>query len=300
MTPAGRYWTVVSPFSSRPVTSRQEGGAEALARGGGDGRPAALGPGQLEAAARAGGPVQPDVARLHRKRAELDGVGGQFVQGQREGVGGAGREEEVGALPTRLAGSYGPQFGRGQVVDGGAAPPRGGEKLVRAGHGLQPAAEGLQEGVERRGALGRLLGQGLDGGQHVLHPVVQLGHELLALVVLEVGEADVLDDAGQAQRGSGLIPRDDARQAQPDEPLVGRPNEPEPDVEGVGRLQRRIPLGDEGRDVVGVRVTDHQAAGVFHHLARREAGDGGHALRHRERPARQVPFELAEARDLEG
>ena len=56
-----------------------------------------------------------------------------------------GRQEQLRPLPAGLAGRQRAQFGGGQVVDGGAAPAGGGEQLVGRAHGLQPAAEVLQE-----------------------------------------------------------------------------------------------------------------------------------------------------------
>ncbi|MCR5873530.1 hypothetical protein LRS10_04630 [Phenylobacterium sp. J426] len=119
------------------------------------------------------------------------------------------------------------------MLGGRAAPARSGEQFVGRSHGLQATAEIGEEGLQRGRAFGGLDGERLDRGEHVLHAVVQLGHQFLALVVLEAPGGDILDDAGDADRPVAAVALDDAGDAKAQGAAVVGADVPELGVEGV-------------------------------------------------------------------
>ena len=222
------------------------------------------------------------------------------MQGERQGVGGPRRQEQLRPLPPSLAGRQRAEFGGGQVVDGRAPPAGGGQQLVGRGHGLQPAAEVLQEALQRGGPLGGLQSQRLHRRQDVLHPVVQFRHQGEALFLLEPPAAHVADDARDADRAALGIAADHAADPGPDDPPVVGAHEAELQVIG--------PAGGENLGLarlVGVAVVRmdegvERMAALGGALARRQAGDGRHAFADRQDVAFEVPFELAKAGRLDG
>jgi len=274
----------------------EQGGAEAAAGGRRDWRAAALGPGQFETAAGPGRPLHLDAAGLGRERAVLHRVGGQLVQRQRQRVGGPRIEHDLRAGPARLAWREPAELGGGDVADLGPAPARGGQQGVGGGHRLEPAGEGLQESVERGGLAGRLGGQRLHRRQHVLHPVVQLGHERVAGVVLGAPLSDVAHDADHALglpgRGAGAV--------NPEHASVVRPDDPELDLEATALPQSVADRPAHGLEIIRVDVSVERLAVLGGHRACVHASDLEHARADRHPVALHVPFKLPEAGDGEG
>ncbi len=222
------------------------------------------------------------------------------MQAKRQRIGGPRRQEQLRPLPGRLAGGQRPQFGRRQMVDGGAAPTGGREQFVGRAHGLQAAAKSLQEPLQRGRAARRLDRQRLDRGEHVLHPVVQLGHHRLALVLLQLALGDVLDDPGGALRPPVRIPGQHARHPHPDRAAVVGADVAELELVLAARRALDILLGAERLAVIRVDEGLQRLGALGRHGSGRKAGYRRHAPADHENAAGHVPFEFAQPRDLEG
>ena len=142
-------------------------------------------------------------ARIGRKRAILGSIRHQLVQDKAEIDGVAGGELHVRPAqndPLVALLAVGRQLLLRHVAQLGLAPGLAGQQVVRLRQGEQAALESVLELRRRLGGAQRLRGDGLHGGQGVLHPVVQLVEEeaLLLLGVLLLG--DVLEDADEIDR----------------------------------------------------------------------------------------------------
>ncbi|GJE73397.1 hypothetical protein CHKEEEPN_4962 [Methylorubrum podarium] len=153
-------------------------------------------------------PGDDDPSPARREGAVLGGVGGEFVDRHADRHGDLGgkidrRAVEDDAQVRRglgLALGIGHQLGGEQVAQARRLPRRLGEHAVGVGERLDAADEGLVEIVDAGGGARRRADDGLDRGERVLHPVVQLADEEAAALLGEVAVGHVGDDADQAPR----------------------------------------------------------------------------------------------------
>ena len=278
----------------------QQRGAEAPARRLGHRRPVALSPDQVEAPLGIGGPRRFDPASLGGKRAILHGVGGQFVQRQGQGVGGPRIEHDFRSRPVRLAVRQPAELGGDDVADLGAAPTGGGQQGVGRRHRLQPTGEGLQEGLQRGGLARRLRGQRLHRGQHVFHPVVELGDQGLPGILRGLFLGDVADNPDEPGGVSRRIVDRQYGGAHPLQLTVFRPIAAELHFEGIWPAQA---LGDRRAkpfDVVRMGAPIDRLATDRVRRSLIAADDPGHTVADDHFVSDKIPFELAHPGGVQG
>ena len=186
------------------------------AAGGRDHRRAArLGP---EDARRAGvrvrlPPDRYDPAR-GAERAVFRRVRREFVQDEAERVGRLGAKAQAGAAVGQLplAAHVGFDLREDQLAQADLAPGLLGDEIVRPRHRVEPPRQRLDEGPPVPGVTRRLLGDGLDRGQHVLHAMLELEQEEFPVLLV------------------GLLPRAVEKEAH---------KFPPPRAEEAGRGERR-------------------------------------------------------------
>src|SRR5215217_3203798 len=168
--------------------------------------PALLGPDQMQqelllARCVLERPQHRNAAGLVRERAVFHRVGGKLMEGKPERDRGAGREMNV-VQPGEAEASGLAVLGVGRDLDLEQRPQRGpgpgafGQEIVRLRQGEQPRLEGAGEVGKTRRRAHRLGGKRLDRRERVLHAVVQLVDEELALLLrlLALGDVDQAAD----------------------------------------------------------------------------------------------------------
>jgi hypothetical protein len=227
-------------------------------------------------------------------------AGRQLVQGQGDGAGRPRRQVQGRAAEGDLPGREPAQLRRRHVAQIGAAPARRRQQLVRRGHGLEPAGEGLEKGFDRRRLAGRLQGQRLDRGQNVLHPVIQFGDQgfPLSLGGLELG--NVLADADDADNLAGGVGKRRAGRHYPGNPAIAWPDDPVFYLVRPAAPYAFVDCGPDFLQVVRVDELVDLVGAVQRRQAPRGAKHLGVLFADIKRVGDKIPVERAHARRPDG
>ena len=146
-------------------------------------------------------------------KAEIDGVAGGELHV---------RPAQNDPLVALLA--IGRQLLLRHVAQLGLAPGLARQQIVRLRQGEQAALEGVPELPRRLGGAKGLRGDGLHGGQGVLHPVIELVEEEALLLLGVLLRGDVLEDADEIDRLFFDIEEDPALGVDPAHAAVRKPD----------------------------------------------------------------------------